>query len=102
MSRTAAGKAGTVFGSLALMGCMGYLPLYFRQTKDNLYMREGGLGNQILASPGNLSPTRDVGPDPDYDNTTGAYRGIGYRGKGIAKDGKALSEARSDVDGTAA
>ena len=90
MSRAAAGKASTVFASLALMGCMGYLPLYFRQTKENLYMREGGLGNQILASPGNLSPTRDVGPDPDYDNTTGAYRGIGYRGKGIAKDGRAL------------
>ena len=53
-------------------------------------MREGGLGNQILASPGNLSPTRDVGPDPDYDNVTGAYRGIGSRGKGVGKDGKAL------------
>eukprot|EP00937_MAST-01D_sp_MAST-1D-sp2_P000836 g836.t1 len=66
---------------------MACVPMFIRNNKENLYQREGGLGKQILASPGNLSSTLDVGADPDYDRDTGVYRGIGYKGKGLNRDG---------------
>ena len=79
-----------VAGACTLMGVMGDMPIFIRNNKENLYQRDEGLGNQFLASPGNLSSTLDIGADPDYDRDTGAYRGIGYKGKGLRRDGTAL------------
>ncbi|KAG8469496.1 hypothetical protein KFE25_005951 [Diacronema lutheri] len=70
-----------VVGGLALfLGVSSMLPFYLhdrqRRLAGNLYSRDKPLsGNQIMRGPYINTGSKDVGPDPDWDHSTGRYKG---------------------------
>lgn len=72
--------AGVLAGLCAFVGITAYLPFYLHERQQrltgNLYASDKPLSrNQSMRGPFINSGSRDVGPDPDWDHTTGTCGG---------------------------